>query len=194
MSFTAPKQQKGFTIVELLIVIVVIGILAAITIVAYNGFQQRAKNAQTAQALTAWIKALQLYKVDNGAWPNYFTCLGEGYSYGPSGADASGIAQCRQTSAGAGPTENSAFKALMKPYTGGTLPVPAFVTAKNSDTYWYRGLTYLYGGGAGNLVYSEATYAGSVTCPDVAGIKSTSTSAFGGNTYCFYLLGSTTDT
>jgi general secretion pathway protein G len=39
------KQQSGFTIVELLIVIVVIGILAAITIVAYNGVQNRAKTA-----------------------------------------------------------------------------------------------------------------------------------------------------
>ena len=33
------KSKSGFTIVELLIVIVVIGILAAITIVAYNGIQ-----------------------------------------------------------------------------------------------------------------------------------------------------------
>ena len=42
------KQQKqtGFTIVELLIVIVVIGILAAITIVAYNGVQDRANKAK----------------------------------------------------------------------------------------------------------------------------------------------------
>lgn len=38
------KQNSGFTIVELLIVIVVIGILAAITIVAYNGVQQRARD------------------------------------------------------------------------------------------------------------------------------------------------------
>jgi len=37
--------MRGFTIVELLIVIVVIGILAAITIVAYNGIQQRATTA-----------------------------------------------------------------------------------------------------------------------------------------------------
>ena len=36
------KTTSGFTIVELLIVIVVIGILAAITIVAYNGVQNRA--------------------------------------------------------------------------------------------------------------------------------------------------------
>ena len=37
--------HRGFTIVELLIVIVVIGILAAITIVAYNGIQLRASTA-----------------------------------------------------------------------------------------------------------------------------------------------------
>ncbi len=36
------KDQAGFTIVELLIVIVIIGILAAITIVAFNGIQNRA--------------------------------------------------------------------------------------------------------------------------------------------------------
>jgi prepilin-type N-terminal cleavage/methylation domain-containing protein len=41
-----PSTQRGFTIVELLIVIVVIGILAAITIVAYNGVQTRAQNAK----------------------------------------------------------------------------------------------------------------------------------------------------
>jgi prepilin-type N-terminal cleavage/methylation domain-containing protein len=38
------KTKSGFTIVELLIVIVVIGILAAITIVAYNGIQDRAND------------------------------------------------------------------------------------------------------------------------------------------------------
>lgn len=38
------KKQLGFTIVELLIVIVVIGILAAITVVAYNGIQNRASD------------------------------------------------------------------------------------------------------------------------------------------------------
>jgi prepilin-type N-terminal cleavage/methylation domain-containing protein len=39
-------RNRGFTIVELLIVIVVIGILAAITIVAYNGVQSRARATQ----------------------------------------------------------------------------------------------------------------------------------------------------
>ncbi len=40
------KKDRGFTIVELLIVIVIIAILAAITIVAYNGIQNRAKLSQ----------------------------------------------------------------------------------------------------------------------------------------------------
>lgn len=42
---TNRNKQTGFTIVELLIVIVVIGVLAAITIVAYNGIQDRARMA-----------------------------------------------------------------------------------------------------------------------------------------------------
>jgi prepilin-type N-terminal cleavage/methylation domain-containing protein len=44
MNRWAKQKQTGFTIVELLIVIVVIGILAAITIVAYNGIQNRAND------------------------------------------------------------------------------------------------------------------------------------------------------
>ncbi len=40
---TSVTNHTGFTIVELLIVIVVIGILAAITIVAFNGVQSKAR-------------------------------------------------------------------------------------------------------------------------------------------------------
>lgn len=61
--------QRGFTIVELLIVIVIIAILAAITIVAYNGIQQRARDSQRLQDVVAMQKALNLYKIDNGSLP-----------------------------------------------------------------------------------------------------------------------------
>lgn len=55
-----PRHQVGFTIVELLIVIVVIGILAAITIVAYNGMQQRANTAQITSTVDSWDKIIKM--------------------------------------------------------------------------------------------------------------------------------------
>lgn len=63
-------KQKGFTIVELLIVIVVIGILAAITIVAYNGIQDRAKYTKSLSDLNGMQKLLAMYYADNGNYPN----------------------------------------------------------------------------------------------------------------------------
>jgi type II secretion system protein G len=67
---SSPNQTRaGFTIVELLIVIVVIAILAAITVVAYNGIQQRAKDSQRKSDIAAITKALELYYIDNGRYP-----------------------------------------------------------------------------------------------------------------------------
>lgn len=60
---------RGFTIVELLIVIVVIAILAAISIVAYNGIQERARNSQRESDVKVIVKALEMYYIDNGQYP-----------------------------------------------------------------------------------------------------------------------------
>lgn len=63
------KKAYGFTIVELLIVIVVIAILAAISIVAYNGIQARALDSRMKSDLSAAANKFELYNVDNGAYP-----------------------------------------------------------------------------------------------------------------------------
>ena len=72
-------MSRGFTLVELLIVIVVIAILAAISIVAYNGIQQRARNTQTMQAVNSYVKAFKLYQADNGSLPTDTGCLGANF-------------------------------------------------------------------------------------------------------------------
>jgi prepilin-type N-terminal cleavage/methylation domain-containing protein len=64
------QKQTGFTIVELLIVIVVIAILAAITIVAFNGIQDRAKFSQKRSDLSNIQKVVEMYYAENNAYPN----------------------------------------------------------------------------------------------------------------------------
>ncbi len=76
------KRQLGFTIVELLIVVVVIGILAAIVTVAYAGITSRAENTKTVAGVNQAVKLLGLYKVTNGSYPSpgpTYICIGSGY-------------------------------------------------------------------------------------------------------------------
>lgn len=64
-----PGGKRGFTIVELLIVIVVIAILAAISIVSYTGIQRRAHISRAMAELTLLAKATELYYADNNEYP-----------------------------------------------------------------------------------------------------------------------------
>lgn len=66
-------KQKGFTIVELLIVVVIIAILAAITIVAYNGIQARANTSAAQSAANTVMKKLEAYNAINTGYPTATT-------------------------------------------------------------------------------------------------------------------------
>lgn len=83
------KSTTGFTIVELLIVIVVIAILAAISIVAYTGIQNRANNSAVQNDLAAAVKALELYKIDNSEYPDTLVEVGAMSSIAPLKASKS---------------------------------------------------------------------------------------------------------
>lgn len=82
------RSKTGFTIVELLIVIVVIAILASISVVAYTGFQQRARNTSRISEARQWMTVLDSYKALNGTYPAVPTgsyCLGSNFPIGYAG-------------------------------------------------------------------------------------------------------------
>lgn len=113
-------KLQGFTIVELLIVIVVIGILAAIVIVAYNGITVRADRTAATNELKVWSRLFETYRAQYGDLPalangNY--CLGTGfptgycrYAIGPnasSHAESTGDTIMTELSKVAAPPKNS---------------------------------------------------------------------------------------
>ena len=69
------QKQTGFTIVELLIVIVVIAILAAVSIVAYNGVQSRARDSARTSGIRDIQKSLELYRATHDRYPPH-TAIG----------------------------------------------------------------------------------------------------------------------
>ena len=82
------NRHRGFTVVELLIVIIVIGILASVTIVAYNGTQSRARDASRLSEAKHWTDILSIMK-SQSKLPEELTdtsnapyCLGENFPNG----------------------------------------------------------------------------------------------------------------
>lgn len=77
-------KETGFTIIELLVVIVVIAILATITIVAFTGIQQRANASVITNTIDSWEKAIRMAVIENATPPA--GCLGSGGDF-PATAD-----------------------------------------------------------------------------------------------------------
>ena len=184
------RFSKGFTVIELIVVVTIISILVAIAYVAYNGAQNRAKDAQTISAAEQWMKALQIYKVRNGGFPANASCLGANYKFNSDNAGASGIGQCRQDNVSTGTLTNTTFYTAMGPYITGN-PTPAMNSAVNSATNWYRGLYYIVAAGnIGRIEFVVTPSSGG--CPSQVGGVSrlSSTAATNGNLLCTYALGS----
>ncbi|MGV9001934.1 MAG: type II secretion system protein [Candidatus Saccharimonadaceae bacterium] len=135
------SKDTGFTLVELLIVIVVIAILAAITIVSYNNVINRAQDTKTIAAAREWIVALELYDNDTGSLPTIASCLGQDYKYNVDNAGLSGIGECRQDNATYGIIDEPSFDALLSKYIS-SQPTPSMLTATTSSTSWVRGAYY----------------------------------------------------
>ncbi|UZP75405.1 pilin [Candidatus Paraluminiphilus aquimaris] len=61
--------QKGFTLIELMIVVAIIGILAAVALPAYNDYTARARVAEAASVAQGYKTAFAEYYATYGSWP-----------------------------------------------------------------------------------------------------------------------------
>lgn len=153
------RQSSGFSIVELIVVIVTISILVTITVVMYRDAQVRARNAQTASAVRVYKEALNLYRSINRSYPQGNnpaggTCLGSSYS-----AD-----KCWYNDV----NENATLMSQLEGVQGGKLPMPA-INPKNLKGAYFapiKGPGYydntLDGARADFIVYS---WEGTSPCP-----------------------------
>lgn len=64
--------SRGFTLIELLVVIAIIGILTAFLVANFIGVKQRARDAQRKSDLRNIQAALEIYRSDNGSYPDPF--------------------------------------------------------------------------------------------------------------------------
>jgi len=72
------RGQKGFTIVELLIVIVVISILATLTVFTYNTAQMKARDSKRAEETRNFAQIIESFYAINGYYPPYNPAVGVG--------------------------------------------------------------------------------------------------------------------
>jgi general secretion pathway protein G len=63
------RAQSAFTLVELLLVLVILGILAAVVIPKFSGRTEQAKEQAARTQITTFRTALDAYEVDNGSYP-----------------------------------------------------------------------------------------------------------------------------
>ncbi len=69
MTNIASKEQKGFTLVELMVIIVVLSILTGVAIPGYITLKDRARESGTESTMRNVATALELYRIDRGSYP-----------------------------------------------------------------------------------------------------------------------------
>ncbi|MFZ2126159.1 MAG: prepilin-type N-terminal cleavage/methylation domain-containing protein [Candidatus Microsaccharimonas sp.] len=154
-------KKSGFTIIELLIVIVIIGILATIMIVSYSGVTQRANNSTAEDTANMVARKLESFKSETGAYAYDISSLTSAHSK-PYYIDATTVAF------DLGATQPTTPKTV-KLLKCGTTPnaTQANISSTNNNIrgtrvyYW----TYTNGGNANSYVSVGNDSGSGIACP-----------------------------
>ncbi len=124
---------KGFTIVELLIVVVVIAILAAIVYVSYQGVTSQATASKTLALVKQWEQTIILYQFTNQLLPDDWTCLGNNVNDFPADpTKAIGLGQCERNIIVANYPADWTSEYKVVPTAGQTIATPELLRANAS--------------------------------------------------------------
>lgn len=132
-------QKKGFTLIELLVVVAIIGLLATLSVIAFNSTRAKARDTKRVGDIKQIQTALAMYYTDNGGYP-------ANADFVTGSAIASGSAMYM-----------SKIPAAPIPSNDGSCPsgVTEYVyNSANTNTYT---LTYCLGGNTGDLGSGPAT-------------------------------------
>lgn len=160
------KRASGFTIVELLIVIVVIAILVAIVIAAYTGIRDRASASRASSAVASYVKILRMHKVINGDFPSSTAspsgeyCLGNPSDFPADGVFAAGQCLSDSTSSYTVSTSQALANTLDANGQASNTRLP---DAKLGPETW-RGIRYSYNPAGSSAPIMEWIVNGSVPC------------------------------
>lgn len=71
------KNERGFTLVEVLIVVILVAILAAIAVPKYIQFVKGARSSDAKVQINAVVNAAKIYEQETGTWPSDLAMLEE---------------------------------------------------------------------------------------------------------------------
>ena len=126
------RSERGFTLIEMMIVVAIIGILSAIGVPAYLSYTARAQVMEGLSLAGGWKVAILEYYAENGSWPSQSTDLNATSSVGVYASNVTVAPGGVITIIYGGPQVNQAIN-------GQTLTLVPY-TNDNGDVLWQCGL------------------------------------------------------
>ncbi len=67
--FNLRRGEKGFTLVEIMVVLVILGVLATISVPVYTGYVRKARISEAISNVGAYANAMRIYKMEHAEYP-----------------------------------------------------------------------------------------------------------------------------